>query len=171
MAQKSDDRSRAGNDPYQKPKKSSVKDWDKEPEKGTDAGQDEYYDPQNDRYVLKSRRLKVTVSGITPEMTDAFLDKIKKKFRELEEFYTVGNDIPVAIRYRLFYPFPASCRKGRYKTPSGVDLLAWSEFIYTGLVGTLYENRTQIVCSGEEVLYSELPGIMVDEFIIGKFDA
>lgn len=152
-------------------KASGIKTWN-DREEARKPGQNERYDPINDVYVLertKRYRVKTEISGITPEMTSEFLEKIKKKFAE-QDYVLAPKKTPIAIRFSIRFPYNAENKKKfreiGYKFPSGVDLRIWSDFIYDGLQGVLYENRSQIVCSGEECRFSEIPGLFIDSFFL-----
>lgn len=145
-------------------KKQETKEWNNE-EAARKAGPDECYDPKNDTYVLKPGRrdeIKIRVTGITPEISENFLKKILKKIAE-KEVTCAPAGVPVAVRFSVGFPYDGArsvfARDG-YNYPSA-DLRAWSDFIYDGLQGVLYENRSQIVVSGEEVGYRYIPGVVI----------
>ena len=170
MAKITDDGSRKRNSAYK-----STKGWN-DPEKAKEAGPNETYIPERDVYVFKPSkryRIEIRATGTTPEMTEDFLKKIKKNFAE-ENFRIPDENTPVAIRFHLHFTYPGPEKRQKYARkgwfyPSGVDLRAWSDFIYDGLQGTLYEKRSQIVCSGEECMYSDIPGIAIEAFILWDF--
>lgn len=140
--------------------------WNVEGPKGWYAGQNEYYDPANDRYVLKQpRKIKIELEAVKPEMTSEFIEKIKKKCAEIEGFRPAPRGVPVAVRFRLLLPDPAP-KKNSYRVPPVFNLSAWADFIYTGLQGVLYDSCEQIVCCGHEVYYNFSPGIIVESYVL-----
>lgn len=150
-----------------------LENWNKEPEKGTDAGPNERYDPINDVYIYKKPRryrTEIELKGITPEISEEYLEKILKKYSE-EERQIAPENVPVAIRFHLHYVYPGPKNRAKYANagyyyPSGVDLFAWAEFLFKGLEGVLYESKDQIVCTGMECMYSALPGLVIESFVL-----